>query len=257
MSDANEFRLITIPMSHYCEKARWGLERLGITYVEERHLQVFHYPRTFLISRGPNVPVLIDHGKVIMDSTAILKHLDQYADAGNKLYPDDPVTRARVETLEDQFDEVLGVESRRWVYFGFQWHPLAAMKIAGQGVPFLEKALMPVVFPLLFLLVRLLVNPNQHTVGQGLDKVREIVKGTDALLSQGHKYLLGPTFTAADLALACMLSPLVLSRNYGVRLPELNELPCAAQSVVREFSSTATGTYVRELFEKEKPPVQY
>ena len=52
-------RLITIPMSHYCEKARWALDRLGLRYVEERHLQVFHYPRTYWFSRGPTVPVLI------------------------------------------------------------------------------------------------------------------------------------------------------------------------------------------------------
>ena len=35
-------RLITIPMSHYCEKARWGLAHAGVEYVEEAHLQVFH-----------------------------------------------------------------------------------------------------------------------------------------------------------------------------------------------------------------------
>ena len=30
-------RLVTIPISHYCEKARWALERAGIAYREERH----------------------------------------------------------------------------------------------------------------------------------------------------------------------------------------------------------------------------
>ncbi len=55
-----QLRLLTIPISHYCEKARWALDRLGLAYVEERHLQVFHYLRSFQLSRGPNVPVLID-----------------------------------------------------------------------------------------------------------------------------------------------------------------------------------------------------
>jgi len=36
-------RLITIPMSHYCEKARWALSHAGVDFVEEAHLQVFHY----------------------------------------------------------------------------------------------------------------------------------------------------------------------------------------------------------------------
>jgi glutathione S-transferase len=50
-------RLLTIPISHYCEKARWALDRLGLPYVEERHLQVFHYLRSYPLSGGPNVPV--------------------------------------------------------------------------------------------------------------------------------------------------------------------------------------------------------
>ncbi len=32
-------RLLTIPISHYCEKARWALDRAGLDYVEERHVQ--------------------------------------------------------------------------------------------------------------------------------------------------------------------------------------------------------------------------
>ena len=35
-------RLITIPISHYCEKARWALDRAGIGYREERHVQIVH-----------------------------------------------------------------------------------------------------------------------------------------------------------------------------------------------------------------------
>jgi glutathione S-transferase len=31
-------RLVTIPISHYCEKARWSLERAGLEYREERHV---------------------------------------------------------------------------------------------------------------------------------------------------------------------------------------------------------------------------
>jgi len=39
-------RLITIPFSHYCEKARWALELCGIAYEEDGHLPVFHYAAT-------------------------------------------------------------------------------------------------------------------------------------------------------------------------------------------------------------------
>ena len=35
-------RLVTIPISHYCERARWALDRAGIVYREERHVQIVH-----------------------------------------------------------------------------------------------------------------------------------------------------------------------------------------------------------------------
>ena len=35
-------RLLTIPISHFCEKARWALERAGVDYEEQAHLQLVH-----------------------------------------------------------------------------------------------------------------------------------------------------------------------------------------------------------------------
>ena len=35
-------RLLTIPISHFCEKARWALDRAGVDYVERRHIQLVH-----------------------------------------------------------------------------------------------------------------------------------------------------------------------------------------------------------------------
>jgi len=239
-------------MSHYCEKARWGLERLGVDYHEERHLQVFHYPRTYWVSGGPNVPVLIDNKTVVHDSTAILKYLDRYAADGRQLYPQDNDQRTKVEELEDLFDEVVGVESRRWVYFHFRSRLVQAMRAAGQGTPWYEKLLAPAVYPVFTLLINILIAPTSDNVETGLNKVRRIVKKTDALLTNNNAYLLGDTFSAADLSLACMLAPLVLPGNYGIRLPERDELPEAAKPVVDEFRNSLTGEFVLKLYETER-----
>lgn len=253
MAHKPDVRLISIPMSHYCEKARWGLERLGIDYFEERHLQVFHYPRTYWFSRGPNVPVLVDKGEVIQDSTTILQHLDGYADDTKRLYPQDSDLRKQVNELEDLFDEVLGVESRRWVYYHFKNRPIQALRTAGQGTPLAERLLTPVIYPLFMFLINKWMNPSASAVEEGLNKVRDIVKATDSLLAEGNRYLLGNQFTAADLSLACMLAPLVVPRNYGIRLPEPEEMPVGARPVIDEFRATTTGDYVLRLFETEKP----
>jgi len=246
-------RLITIPMSHYCEKARWALERLDINYHEERHLQGFHYLRTYAVSGGRIVPVLVDGDQVITDSTRILQHLEQYATGGKRLYPDDPEECARVEQLEDLYDEVLGVESRRWVYHHMQGRPKQALSIAGQGTPIIEKLLMPLAYLPLLILIKKRLKPDKAAVENGLNRIRNIIKETDSLLAAGNRYLTGPEFTAADLSLACMLAPLVLPVNYGIKLPDIEEMPPAAQPAISEFKNTDTGQYVLHLFESEKP----
>ena len=46
-------RLITIPISHYCEKGRWALDRAGVQYTEVPHLQGFHVAASKLaVNRG-------------------------------------------------------------------------------------------------------------------------------------------------------------------------------------------------------------
>ncbi len=248
-------RLITIPMSHYCEKARWGLERLEIPYREERHLQVFHYWQTFRYSHGPHVPVLIDDTQVISDSTCILKHLDRYASPVMRLYPDNARQRHQVEELEELFDEVLGVESRRWIYFHYLPHTSAALLVAGQGVPAVEKFLGPLCYPFMKSIIRRRLRVYEPEVNAGLMRTREIVRMIDELLSDSREYLVGNSFSAADLTLACMMAPFLLPAQYGIRLPAIEEVPMTMREAVHEFRNTVTGQFALRLFAMKRPPV--
>jgi glutathione S-transferase len=245
-------KLLTIPISHYCEKARWALAWHKVPYQEERHLQGLHYPYSYWLSGGPNVPVLVDGKKVISDSTAILKHLECYAAKETRLYPEDDVLRQQVEEMEDRFDEQLGIESRRWIYYHYLQYPNAMLKFASQGIPPIERALGPICFPLLKAFVRTLLQINDAKVEVGLRLSRQIVQEVDALLGDGRKYLVGERFSAADLSLACMMAPFVLPRQYGVSLPALKDVPVSMQSTVKEFQNTLTGRFVLRLFETER-----
>ena len=62
-SHAAPLILITIPLSHYCEKARWGLDRVGLQYREQPHAP--------LLSRlaGGTVPVLVHGNERFIDNT--------------------------------------------------------------------------------------------------------------------------------------------------------------------------------------------
>jgi glutathione S-transferase len=166
-------RLITIPVSHYCEKTRWALTRLQIPFVEERHMPPFHRfatqrivkrsdsddrPETeknlSLINRligqqvgGQSVPVLITQAETLKSSDEILRYVDAIASPELKLYPTHPEHRQQVENLVKSFDTVLGPAVRLWVYFYIMDRPNLLQPLWCEGVPWFERLLFPIVFP--------------------------------------------------------------------------------------------------------------
>lgn len=231
--------LLTIPISHYCEKARWGLDYHGLPYVEERHLQVFHYLHSFRLGRGPNLPVLVDGNTAISDSTAILKHLDRYAAPGARLYPEQ--NRQTVDEWEELFDETLGIESRRWVYFH-------ALQTPAQGVPRWQTAVAPVCYPLLKTYITRHLRVTPERVGAGLQTSRSVIAKVDAALGDGRPYFVGDRFTAADLTLACMMAPFLMPPEYGVRLPRPDEVSEPMRMMIEEMRGTRAGQHAMHLY---------
>ena len=89
-------RLITIPISHYCEKARWALERAGIPYREEPHVQGLHRWST---RGGPaaasTVPVLVTPEGAIGESEQILEWVDARSEPAARLFGAEGAERER------------------------------------------------------------------------------------------------------------------------------------------------------------------
>lgn len=247
-----ELRLLTIPISHYCEKARWALDRLGLEYIEERHLQVFHYLRSYKLSHGPNVPVLVDGDTTISDSTAIMQYLDRYASAESCLYPQQQHTQ--IEELEDLFDEILGVESRRWVYFHALREPRSALRTSSQGVPGWQASVAPLFYPMLKTYITYKLDISTQNVTAGLQRARAVVKHVDGILSDDRPFLVANRFSAADLTLAAMMAPFLVPPEYGVRLPQPEEMPAAMREIVEEMRATRTGQHALRLYRTQRRP---
>ena len=73
--------LITIPFSHYCEKARWALERGRVGFREEPHAPFFSRLATRRHGgKASTVPVFVKDDKTLLtDSTDILHFVDALA----------------------------------------------------------------------------------------------------------------------------------------------------------------------------------
>src|SRR2546421_5903719 len=94
-------RLITIPISHYCEKARWALDRAAIPYREERHVQGVHRAYVRRAGGRGTVPVLVADGDVVASSREIVEWADARLEPERRLFePDDHEQRALCERLD-------------------------------------------------------------------------------------------------------------------------------------------------------------
>ena len=78
----DDLRLITIPISHFCEKARWALELADMPYREERHLQGIHWAHVWRAGRGWTAPVLVTPKGPLRESAQIVRFADARAHLG-------------------------------------------------------------------------------------------------------------------------------------------------------------------------------
>src|SRR5215208_7824751 len=132
---ARVLRLVTIPISHYCEKARWALERAGIPYREERHVQGIHRVASRRAGGGGTVPVLVTPEGVLGESEAILAWVDERTPPEHRLFPSEPDARREVEGLCRRLDEVLGPRGRRLMYIHMLPQRKLMLSVNNAGVP--------------------------------------------------------------------------------------------------------------------------
>ncbi|NJM68839.1 MAG: glutathione S-transferase family protein [Scytonema sp. RU_4_4] len=241
------FRLITIPISHYCEKARWALTKLKLPYIEEPHMPPFHLLATGRVG-GKSTPVMITEDGALTDSTDILCYLDKVAPDNAKLYPTDPDSRQQVEQLEDLFDEQLGPAIRRWGYF----HAMNDSKLMQHawcnGVPFFERALFPVVFPTVRSIAQQKLNITQESSAQAYEQIKSIFEQVSELLTDGRTYLVGNSFSAADLTFAALAAPAVRPPEHPMTRASLEELPSKLVSGIKKFRETPAGGFALRLY---------
>lgn len=249
-SQLSEFRLITFPVSHYCEKARWALTRLNIPYIEERHAPLFHRLATGRVG-GKTVPVLIAEGKAFINSTEILKYLDTIASGDAKLYPADPDLLKQVEALETRFNTQLGTATRVWAYSYTLQTPKLVKRRFTYGVPFHEQVAFPIVFPLVSAIVRRNFNVTPERALQAYEQIRQIFETVGKLLADGRPYLVGNRFSAADLTFAALSMAVVRPPEYGdaaLALSNLEQLPPKMAEEVCAFRAMLASVFALRLW---------
>jgi glutathione S-transferase len=244
--------LITIPISHYCEKARWALERTGVDYVERAHLQLIHRLVVRRAGGGTTAPVLVWGDSVLADSADIVATADRRAPPDRRLYPDNAEAAAEARRLEREFDERLGPHGRLWMYDGLRGRRDLALDYGCTGVPGWERGALRVAYPLLTRAIDRYLGVTPAAAARSLGEVRDVFGAVAERLDDGRPYLLGERFSAADLTFSALAASVLMPPEYGVELPQPDVLPVAVANVVRELRAHPAGAHAMEMFRSER-----
>jgi hypothetical protein len=187
-----DLELETIAASHFVEKVRWCMDRLGIEYTERQWIGVLG-----VFSMGRSVPELkIRTGLVrsrIGNSPEILRYLwgAYAAELGDRARFLEP-TPGRL-ALEKRLDRY-GRDLQVWVYY----HVLSDRQLTlhawgcnSPSIPAWQRYLVIAAFPVLRALLRKAFSITEGHYAKAVQHIETLLAETDALLADGRVSILG------------------------------------------------------------------
>jgi len=243
-------RLLTIPLSHFCEKARWALDRSGVEYREEPHIPLLHRLHTGRVGCR-SVPVLVTQSRVLPDSHSIVQWAAEQSTEG-PLYPAEGNLCARVLEIERYVDRELGPHARRWAYSYLLPEPSLLLPCFARGVTRVERLVAPLVIHVIPRLIRRAYRVSESSGRASLARVEAALTGIAGWLADGRRYLVGDAFTAADLTLASLAAPLVYAPQYGGSMPPFEALPAAMRADIERLRAGPVGEFILQLYARER-----
>jgi len=245
-------RLVTIPISHFCEKARWALDRAEVDYVERPHLQLIHVLAARSAGGGRTVPVFVsDAGEVVAESADILRWADTQVGPERRLYPDGELG-VDAAALEAWLDHGFGPDGRLWMYHETLPVVRELQQWALAGVPRWERLLFRSSGPAVGRVIRRYLGVDTASAAAALDRIDRVFDDIAERVSDGRSFLLGERFTAADLTFAALSAPMLLPSRYGSPLPPPEAMPDALAQEVRRLRSHPAGAFVDRLYREQR-----
>lgn len=240
-------RLLTVRYSHFCDKARWALDRAKLAFDEREHVPVLSWGATFGARGRRTVPVLVTPEGTLSDSTEILHWVDRQGGAP-PLFPGDP----EVVTLEGQFDRRLGPATRRLAYHALFTDPAATRAFVLSTGPAWERKVAGALFGGLRALIQRGLGVTDDGAARSRVVLDEVFAQCGARLADGRRYLCGDLFTAADLTFAALALPVLLPDDFRARfLPDMH-IPPALDDVLARYRDTPAGRWAIALYQRER-----
>jgi len=238
--------LYVFAISHYCEKARFALDSLGIDYAVDHQAPGLHAQTAQKLGvAGTSLPILEVDGGAIQGSAEILDWADAHAPSGRRLTPEIDTEACR--EIERRLDDVAGVHTRRLFYsealveHSETVKPIFIKDLAGEPRSFVDEA-----WPLV-----------RERMIEGMDLGREqgeesqrILEGElawlDGLLADGRQFLVADRFTRADLTAASLLARVAGAKEHPQH--RFMQLPPRMTELQRRWNDRPSLVWIRGLY---------
>ena len=212
-----ELELAVMAASHYVEKVRWTMDRLGIDYVEKTSAGTLG-----VWFRGRSVPQLkVRTGIVrssIGNSSDILRYLyGRYLHQDPDKFAFLEPTAERVE-LEQRLD-IYGRHLQVWVYCHIldeRDRCLHAWGVDDPATPGWQRVVLRALYPVLKVLMRYSFKINDAHYARVVERIEALLSDLEADLADGRASLLGgetPNYT--DIAFAAFTGLWLMVPGYG------------------------------------------
>jgi glutathione S-transferase len=243
-------RLYTFTVSHFCEKARWGLDRAGVPYREVVLLPGLHRRPLRGLGAGKHVPVLTIGDRVVQGSSAILDFADARGIAP-PLLPSEPGLREEVLEWERYLDRDVGETLRRVLYFHVLKRRGALVSAWSRGGPFWAPALYWLMWPGVVATLKRYLDLEPDSVRRDERVLLRAFERLEGRLA-ARSFLVGDSFSRADLTLAALCSPLLRPSEHPWPAPAALERDPEVAELAQRLRASVTGQRIAAAYARRR-----
>jgi len=247
-------KLITFPPSTDCENARWILRHHNVDYVEKPYSPPFFIFAT-LLHGFKSLPLFLSKTNV-PNLKPLIQHFESLADPDKRLIPEGKTKEAF--ELWAEFNIDMGNKTVIWAYTGLLPHKEIMIKPLSLGTPWLNRFVTKHIYIFPKTILWKLLKLNKSAAAEALKGIQSKFKQVDEILADGRPFLMGDSFTIADMAFAVSGAPLVLPKGYGGHpteqgpVPTYEQFPSEMKKVVDEMRETAAGKFILKMYKEQR-----
>ena len=223
--------LYHFPVSHYCEKVRWALLYKRLPHRCKTLLPGLHRKKMKKLTGQNSVPVLTEGKQAIAGSSLILSYLDEVYPRF-ALSPEGEAGRSCALKWEDWADSEIGPAVRVLMYSVLTNYPDLMISIMGQNGPwygsFYLKKGMSKIIPALKAAYKIYPENIESSTTILIEAKNKVIGALNK-----KPFLVGETFSRADLAVAALFAPVFRISQYGLEWP--NGMPSELSEIEAKF----------------------